>query len=89
MKQAAEEYAAAKKSLDQARIAMRVAIAEALEAGMTPTEVNKLSPFTPAYNRRIADRAGVLPRPKGPKKKCPEPPACAGPASPQVPACRG
>lgn len=69
MKQAVEEYTTAKESLDRARATMRTAIVDALEAGMTPTEVNELSPFTPAYNRRIAQEAGVSPRPPGPKKK--------------------
>jgi len=69
MKQAAEDYGTAKEALDEARDHMRAAIVDALNAGMTPTEVNQLSPFTPAYNRRIADDAGVAPRPKGPKKK--------------------
>jgi len=68
MKQAAEDYGTAKETLDEARDAMRAAIVDALNAGMTPTEVNALSPFTPAYNRRIAEGAGVAPRPKGPKK---------------------
>lgn len=71
MKQAAEQYATAKETLDQARETMRAAIVDALEAGMTPTEVNALSPFTPAYNRRIADDAGLAPRPRGPKKRKP------------------
>lgn len=69
MKQAAEEYATAKEALERARETMRTAIVDALTSGMTPTEVNELSPFTPAYNRRIADEAGLAPRPRGPKKK--------------------
>jgi hypothetical protein len=69
MKQAAEDYTTTKEALDQARDRMRTAIVDALEAGMTPTEVNQLSPFTPAYNRRIAAESGLEPRPRGPKKK--------------------
>jgi hypothetical protein len=57
--------AAHKKSTDD----VRAAIVAALEAGETPTDVNKEAPHTPAYVRRIAKEAGVAPRPKGPKKK--------------------
>lgn len=67
--QATAEYRQADEIIKAAREKVRQAITKSLKAGMTPTEVNKRSPFTPAYNRRIAEAAGIEPRPKGPKKE--------------------
>ncbi|MEV7177774.1 hypothetical protein [Kitasatospora sp. NPDC093679] len=43
------------------------AVVNALRAGMRPTDVVKLSPFTAAYVRRIARDHGVGPAKPGPK----------------------
>lgn len=68
LRDCSETYERTRAERESARAAVNEVIIEALESGATPTEVNKLSPFTPAYVRRIAKEAGVAPRPKGPKK---------------------
>ncbi|WP_460770051.1 hypothetical protein [Nocardiopsis nanhaiensis] len=60
-----ETEAAHKQSTED----VRQKIVDALEAGETPTDVNREAPHTPAYVRRIAKEAGVSPRPRGPKKQ--------------------
>jgi hypothetical protein len=61
-----EETARAHEAARQAVIA---AALTALRGGVTPNEVEELSPFTSAYVRRIARDAGIPPAPPGPKRK--------------------
>lgn len=69
LKAAARRFRRAKKVLDDARDDVNAAIVAARRAGISPSEVNQLAPFTPAYVRRLTDAAGIPPAPKGPKPK--------------------
>lgn len=69
LKTAAQRFRRAKKALDDAREDVAAAIVAARRAGASPTEVNQLAPFTPAYVRRLADEAGIPPAPPGPKPR--------------------
>jgi hypothetical protein len=44
------------------------AVIAALRAGVGPTEVERLSPFTGAYIRKLARANGIKPAPPGPKR---------------------
>jgi hypothetical protein len=44
------------------------AVLPALRAGVPPTEVERLSPFTAAYIRKVARAEGVPPAAPGPKR---------------------
>lgn len=44
------------------------AVLAALRGGIGPTEVERLSPFTGTYIRKIARENGVPPAPPGPKR---------------------
>jgi hypothetical protein len=52
---------------DARREAINAVIA-ALRAGIGPTEVERLSPFTGAYIRKVARENGVPPAAPGPKR---------------------
>jgi hypothetical protein len=65
----AQKYRRAAKALDEARERMAAAIVAARRAGVRPTDVDQLSPFVPAYNRRIAREAGIEPGRPGPKRQ--------------------
>ncbi|GAA3560775.1 hypothetical protein GCM10022235_31380 [Kribbella ginsengisoli] len=47
---------------------MLSAVLAALKSGVPPTEVERLSPFTAAYIRKIARAEGVPPAAPGPKR---------------------
>lgn len=64
---AADELRAVDKQRDQAHNRVATAIVRARRAGMTPTEAERLSPFTAAWTRRIA-REGGIPPAREPKK---------------------
>jgi hypothetical protein len=66
---ASEEYREAEQRFDQARQALVGVVVEALRAGVPPTEVVELSPFSPAYVRVIAREHGIPPARGGPRKK--------------------
>ncbi|WP_073254849.1 hypothetical protein [Cryptosporangium aurantiacum] len=51
-----------------ARQALIDAVITALKADITPTEVERLSPFTSAYIRRLAREHDVPPAAPGPKR---------------------
>jgi hypothetical protein len=54
---------------EAARQAVIAAALAALRAGVTPNEVEDLSPFTSAYVRRLARAEGIPPAPPGPKRR--------------------
>ena len=66
---ASEQYREAEQRFDQTRQALVDAVVEALLAGVPPTEVVDLSPFSPAYVRVIAREHGIPPARGGPRKK--------------------
>lgn len=59
--EAAEAYTQAQTAIDAARERTVTAIVAALRAGARPTEVDRISPFTPTYNRKKAREAGIEP----------------------------
>lgn len=69
LRQATTRYRETEAAHTESTEEVRKAIVAALEAGETPTDVNREAPHTPAYVRRIAKKAGIEPRPPGPKKK--------------------
>jgi hypothetical protein len=52
---------------EEARQAVIAAVIAALRANVTPTEVERLSPFTAAYVRKLARENEIPPAPPGPK----------------------
>ncbi len=54
------------------------AVIEALRAGIGPTEVERLSPFTGAYIRKLAREHDIPPAPPGPKRAAGARPTRAG-----------
>lgn len=69
LKAATRRFRRAEEARERAKDAVIEAIVAARRAGASPTQVNDLAPFTPAYVRRIADAAGIPPAPPGPKPK--------------------
>jgi hypothetical protein len=53
---------------EQAQKDVQAAILAALRGGVGPTEVERLSPFTAAYIRRLARAEGIPPATPGPKR---------------------
>lgn len=64
---AAVRYRATEAAHAEARQAMIDAVRAALRAGVTPTEVERLSPFTGAYIRKLAREGGIPAASPGPK----------------------
>lgn len=52
---------------EAARQEVMAAVLAALRAGIPPTEVERLSPFTAAYIRKMARAEGIPPAAPGPK----------------------
>ncbi len=74
MKDAREELIAATKRYqrtesahEEARKDAIKAVLAALRAGIGPSEVERMSPFSGAYIRRLARDEGIPPAPPGPK----------------------
>ena len=65
---ATRRYRRTETAHDEARLATIQAVVAALLAGVGPTEVERLSPFTGAYIRKIARENQVPPAAPGPKK---------------------
>ena len=63
------QYREADQLLEQARQVVIDAVVGALRAGVPPTEVIDLSPFSPAHVRVIAREHGIPPAKGGPRKK--------------------
>lgn len=62
-------YRQTESAHEAARQAVIAASLAALRAGVTPNEVEQLSPFTTAYVRKLARAEGIPPAPRGPKPK--------------------
>ncbi|GGQ67134.1 hypothetical protein [Couchioplanes azureus] len=65
---ATRRYRDSEAAHEEARQQVIEAALEALRANITPTEVEKLSPFTGAYIRRLAREKGIPPAARGPKR---------------------
>ena len=64
---ATKRYQRTDSAHEEARQQAIQAVLVALRAGIGPTEVERLSPFTGAYIRKIARENGVPPAAPGPK----------------------
>ncbi|GAA0432656.1 hypothetical protein Aca07nite_19880 [Actinoplanes capillaceus] len=65
---ATRRYRQTEVAHDEAREQAIQAVLAALRAGVGPTEVERLSPFTGAYIRKIARENGIPPAAPGPKR---------------------
>jgi len=65
---ATKRYEATARAHGAARDAAIEAVLRALAAGIAPTEVARLSPFTSAYIRKLAREKGMPPARPGPKR---------------------
>jgi hypothetical protein len=68
LKSATLRYRETEAAHEQSRTEMLAAVLAALRGGVPPTEVERLSPFTAAYIRRVARAEGVPPATPGPKR---------------------
>lgn len=68
LKAATRRYERTGAAHEEARQAAIAAALTALRAGIGPTEVERLSPFTGAYLRKLAREAGIPAAPPGPKR---------------------
>jgi hypothetical protein len=66
---ASERYREADRAFEEARQAVVDAVVAALRAGIPPSEVVQLSPFSPAYVRRLARDHGIPAARGGPPKR--------------------
>jgi hypothetical protein len=65
---ATRRYRRTETAHEEARQDVINAVLAALRAGVGPTEVERLSPFTGAYIRKLARDNGIPPAPPGPKR---------------------
>ena len=65
---ATRRYQRTEAAHEEARREAIDAVIAALRAGLGPTEVERLSPFTGAYIRKVARENGVPPAAPGPKR---------------------
>ncbi|GAB1693435.1 hypothetical protein KRM28CT15_52380 [Krasilnikovia sp. M28-CT-15] len=65
---ATRRYGRTEAAHEEARQAVIDAVIAALRAGLGPSEVERLSPFTGAYIRKIAREHGIPPAAPGPKR---------------------
>lgn len=65
---ATRRYEQTEAAHEDARREAIEAVLVALRAGVGPSEVERLSPFTAAYVRRLARENGIPPAPPGPKR---------------------
>ncbi|HET6293534.1 MAG TPA: hypothetical protein VFG33_09170 [Kribbella sp.] len=65
---ATARYRKTETAHEQARNETMAAVLAALRGGVPPTEVERLSPFTAAYIRRVARSEGIPPAAPGPKR---------------------
>lgn len=68
LKSATQRYRETEAAHEHSQKDVLSAILAALRGGVTPTEVERLSPFTAAYIRRVARAEGVPPAAPGPKR---------------------
>jgi hypothetical protein len=65
--EATNRYRSTEADHEEARRAAIAAVLAALRANIGPSEVERLSPFTAAYVRRLAREHGIPPAAPGPK----------------------
>jgi hypothetical protein len=65
---ATRRYERTEAAHEEARREAIEAVLAALRGGVGPTEVERLSPFTAAYVRKLARENGIPPAPPGPKR---------------------
>ena len=65
---ATRRYRRTETAHEAARQQVITAVLAALRANISPTEVERLSPFTGAYIRKLARDQGIPPAPPGPKR---------------------
>lgn len=65
---ATRRYRRTEAAHDAAREAVVMAVVAALRAGLSPTDVERLSPFSGAYVRKLAREHQIPPAPPGPKR---------------------
>lgn len=65
---ATRRYRRTEAAHEEARLAAIAASLAALRAGVGPAEVERLSPFTGAYLRKLAREEGIPPAAPGPKR---------------------
>lgn len=68
LENATRRYRKTASDHEQARDATIEAVLAALRFGVAPVEVERLSPFTAAYIRRLAREQGIPPASPGPKR---------------------
>lgn len=68
---ATKRYRRTEAAHEAAREAVVAAVVAALRGGVGPTEVERLSPFSGAYVRKLAREHSVPPAPPGPKRVSP------------------
>jgi len=67
--EATQRYRRTEAVHEEARLAAIAAVIAALRADVGPVEVERLSPFTGAYIRRLAREHGIPPASPGPKPR--------------------
>jgi hypothetical protein len=72
---ASERYRRTETAHEEARLDAIAAVVAALRAGVSPTDVERLSPFTGAYIRKVAREHGIPPAAPGPKRASQSAPA--------------
>lgn len=65
---ATRRYRRTEAAHEEARLGAIAAALAALRAGVSPTEVERLSPFSAAYVRKLARDEGIPPAAPGPKR---------------------
>lgn len=68
---ATRRYRRTEAAHEESRQAAITAVLAALRGGVGPSEVERLSPFTGAYIRKLAREHGIPPAPPGPKRSKP------------------
>lgn len=67
LRAATADYDTTAHAHETARETAQAAVVDALRAGVSPTEVEKLSPFTGTYIRKLARDSGIPPAAPGVK----------------------
>lgn len=65
---ATKRYRRTEAAHETAREAVIMAVVAALRGGLSPTDVERLSPFSGAYIRKLAREHAIPPAPPGPKR---------------------
>jgi hypothetical protein len=68
---ATRRYRRTEAAHEAARQAVIMAVVDALRSGLSPSDVERLSPFSGAYIRKLAREHEIPPAPPGPKRATP------------------